>query len=106
MIHRPGYSFPHYAAQRAADKFEIHTADDHAMLPDLTDGDTDGIGDIGLGPGLFQTFAIGFQIGEMEEILGTYILEEDIVLVVVKEDLEIFRAADPVMMIAFRADEQ
>ena len=41
----------------------------------------------------------------MQEVLRPDILEQDLVLIVVKKDLKIFRAADPVMMRAFRANK-
>jgi hypothetical protein len=42
----------------------------------------------------------------MEEIFGSDVLEENFVLIVVEKNLEIFGAADPVVMTAFRADKQ
>jgi hypothetical protein len=76
------------------------------MFFQVSHGYADGIGDIGLGTGLFETPLVRLQVGKMQEVLGTDVLEQDVVLVIIKKDLKILGAADPVMVIAFGADEQ
>ena len=46
------------------------------MLPNVTCRDTDGVRNIGLCPGFFQAALIGFQVGEVEEVLGPDVLEK------------------------------
>jgi hypothetical protein len=75
------------------------------MLLDVAGCNADGVRDIRFGPGFFEAALVGFQVSEMEEIPGPDVFEEDLVLVVVKEYLEIFAAADTVVVVAFGAYE-
>src|SRR6185312_649760 len=86
--------------------FEIHAADDHPVLFYLSRGDADRVGDLGLRPGLFQSFLVRFQIGEMQEILGPDVLEKHLILVVIEKDLEVFCASYAVMVVAFGTYEK
>ena len=106
MIYRPGDPFSHDAAQGTANEFEIHTAHHYRMFFQVSHGYADRIGDIGLGPGLFETLLVRLQVGEMQEVLGTDVLEQDLILVIIKKDLKILGAADPVMVIAFVTNEE
>src|SRR6185437_1192904 len=72
---------------------------------DVAGGNANGIGDVGLGPGLFKAALVGLEIGKMKEVLGADVLEKDFILVIVVEDLEIFGAADAMVVVAFGTNE-
>jgi hypothetical protein len=75
------------------------------VLFDIAHRDPDGVGDLRLGPGLFQPLLIGLQIGEMKKVLRTDVLEQDLILIVVEQEIEVFCAADPMMVRALGANE-
>ena len=105
IIHGAGNTFTHYRTQGTADEFKIHTTHHHMVLPNHSGSNADGICNICFLPGFFQSFLVRFQIGKMKKILGTDILKEHIVFIVVEQDFEIFVTADAVMMTVFGAYE-